>query len=153
MANCKQNKSKLKEDKIELNFLDHVAIRVNNLEESARWYSKVFGLKKTKFEKWGEFPIFMMSDKFSVALFPANLEDEFLNPDSNNIKIDHFAFNVNKKNFDKALRKYSEMGLEFEIQDHHYLDSVYTKDPNGHVVELTTLKVDENTFYNHHKTQ
>lgn len=137
----------MESDNIELNFIDHVAIRVNDLEESVQWYTQVLGLKETKFKEWGEFPIFMMSKKFSVALFPANLNDDHLNPKSKHIKIDHFAFNVNKENFEKAIEKYTIMGLKFEIQDHHYLDSVYTKDPNGHIVELTTLKVEEHVFY------
>jgi len=137
----------LKEDKIELEFLDHVAIRVNDMNESSEWYTKVLGLKKYKMKEWGEFPILMMSKKFGVALFPANLHDEQLNPNSKNIKIDHFAFNVNRENFEKAKRKYSKLGLDFKIQDHFYSDSIYTKDPNGHTVELTTLKVSERDFY------
>lgn len=136
-----------KEEIIKLEYLDHVAIRVRNLEVSVEWYEKVLGLRKCKLEEWGEFPIFMLSNKSGVALFPANLEDEFLNQSSKNIKIDHFAFNVNKENFDKAIKKYEEMGLEFEIKDHYYFDSIYTKDPDGHTVELTTIKVEEKEFY------
>jgi len=137
----------LKEGNIELEFLDHVAIRVHDLNESVDWYAKVLGLRKVKLKKWGEFPIFMMSKKFAVALFPANINDDYLNPDSKNTKIDHFAFNVNRENFEKAKLKYSRLGLNFDIQDHYYFDSIYTKDPNGHIVELTTIKVKEDDFY------
>ncbi|WP_255362723.1 hypothetical protein [Tenacibaculum sp. MAR_2009_124] len=59
-----------------------------------------------------------------------------------------FAFNVTNENFEKAKKRYSELGLDFTIQDHHYFHSIYTLDPDGHKVELTTIKVDENDFYN-----
>ncbi|WP_239021910.1 VOC family protein [Pontimicrobium aquaticum] len=80
-------------------------------------------------------------------MFPAKLEDPKNDLNSKNIKIDHFAFNVTRENFNKAQKKYVELNLEFDIQDHHYFESIYTKDPDGHTVELTTIKVSENEFY------
>lgn len=135
------------EEPIKIEYLDHVAIRVKDLELSGNWYEKVLGLKKHKFKEWGEFPIFMLSNKTGIALFPAKLNDEVINQKSKHIKIDHFAFNVNKENFEKAIRNYQDLGIEFQIQDHYYFDSIYTKDPDGHTVELTTIKVDEDKFY------
>lgn len=63
------------------------------------------------------------------------------------LKIDHFAFNVNRANFEKARKRYAELNLAFTVQDHHYFDSIYTKDLDGHTVELTTIKVDEQDLY------
>lgn len=136
-----------KEHIIEINFLDHVAIRVADLEVSAVWYEKVLGLKRRKLHEWGDFPIFLLSGKSGIALFPANTTDNKLDPTSKNVKIDHFAFNVSKKNFEKAKERYTELNLDFNIQDHHYFESIYTKDPDGHIVELTTIKVKEQDFY------
>lgn len=135
------------EHKIEINFLDHVAIRVADLDASAKWYEKVLGLKRYQLPKWGDFPIFLLSGKSGIALFPANLADTKLEPTSKNVKIDHFAFNVSNENFEKAKKRYVELNLEFNIQDHNYFDSIYTKDLDGHTVELTTIKVDEREFY------
>ena len=132
---------------IKIGFLDHVAIRVKDLEISANWYEKVLGMKKYKLPEWDPFPIFMLSNKCGVALFPANEDDEFLHPNSKNVKIDHFAFNVDKASFEIAKKKYTKLKLEFSVQDHHYFHSIYTKDPDGHTVELTTIVVDENEFY------
>jgi catechol 2,3-dioxygenase-like lactoylglutathione lyase family enzyme len=134
-------------ENFDIEFIDHVAIRVKDIENSIAWYEKVLGLKKYQLPEWGPFPIFMLSNKAGVALFPANLDDEELNRSSKNIKIDHFAFHVTRTNFEKARRKYAALNLKFTLQDHHYFHSLYTQDPDGHTVELTTLVVDESTFY------
>ena len=137
----------VRKNKIEIEFLDHVAIRVTDMEASAKWYEKVLGLKRYQLPEWGPFPIFLLSGKSGIALFPADSSDAKLDPNSKNVKIDHFAFNVTNENFEKAKKRYVELNLEFIIQDHHYFDSIYTKDPDGHTVELTTIKVNEQDFY------
>lgn len=132
---------------IQIDFLDHVAIRVKDMAVSAQWYQKVLGLKKYNLPEWVGVPIFLLSGKSGIALFPANTDDVALNPGSRNVKIDHFAFHVNRDNFQRALERYQELGLEYTVKDHHYFDSVYIQDPDGHTVELTTIKVDPTEFY------
>lgn len=134
-------------DEFQIEFLDHVAIRVVDVEASAQWYQEVLGLKRYQLPKWGDIPIFMLSGKSGIALFPADTTDAQLEQSSKNVKIDHFAFNVTRENFEIAKRRYAELNLEFNIQDHHYFDSIYTQDPDGHTVELTTIKVPEQEFY------
>ncbi|WP_149276181.1 VOC family protein [Pareuzebyella sediminis] len=130
----------------EISNLDHVAIRVADIETSVDWYTQVLGLKKYKLEKWGDYPIFMFAGKTGIALFPANVEDPEV-PDTKNVKIDHFAFYVTRDNFEKAKIKYNKLGLIYTLSDHHYFHSMYTKDPDGHTVELTTLVVPPDQFY------
>lgn len=137
----------MKSNEIAIEFLDHVAIRVQDLNVSVEWYQKVLGLKKHQLPEWGDFPIFLLSGKAGIALFPARLTDSKLDLKSKNVKIDHFAFNVTNENFEKAKKRYTDLNLEFNIQDHYYFHSIYTKDPDGHTVELTTIVVDENKFY------
>jgi len=134
-------------DQIHIEFLDHVAIRVRDLDLAAGWYEDVLGLKRYQMPEWGEFPIFMISGTSGVALFPANTTDTELDRNSKNVKIDHFAFQVTQENFERAKKRYAALNLEFSIQDHHYFHSIYTQDPDGHTVELTTIVVDENDFY------
>lgn len=130
-----------------INFLDHVAIRVNDMSTSIKWYEDVLGFKKYQLKKWGEFPVFMLSDKTGIAIFPANLNDEFIPLTSRNVKIDHFAFNVSNKDFEKAQEHFKTIDQEYQFQDHHYFHSIYLKDPDKHIVELTTIMVDEDDFY------
>lgn len=63
------------------------------------------------------------------------------------VKIDHFAFNVDRENFDLARQHYDALGIEYNFQDHIFFHSIYTLDPDGHKVELTTCVVNEEEFY------
>jgi len=130
-----------------VDFLDHVAIRVRDVEASAAWYGTVLGLKRYQLPEWGEYPIFMLAGTSGVALFPAREADPAVDPASRNVKIDHFAFQVSREAFGQAQRHYESLGQEFQFQDHHYFHSIYTRDPDGHVVELTTLMVESEDFY------
>lgn len=130
-----------------INFLDHVAIRVKDMETSIDWYSRVIGLKKYRLDEWGDFPIFMLAGTSGIAIFPANMEHKKLDPLSRNVKIDHFAFNVSNEDFKKAQSYFKEIDQPFEFQDHYYFHSIYLKDPDNHTVELTTILVDEKDFY------
>ena len=121
-----------------LDKLDHVAIRVKDMDLSADWYAKVLGLKKTVFPKWDGYPIFLLTGKVGVALFPAHEKDILLDPKSLNVKIDHFAFHVSQENFKKARAHYEALGINYRFVDHSYFHSIYTFDPDGHEVELTT---------------
>lgn len=134
-------------DEIAIEFLDHVALRVADVEASASWYEKVLGLKRYQLPEWGDFPIFLLSGKSGIALFPAHPDDPKLDLNSRNVKIDHFAFHVTHENYEKAKKRFSSLHLDFHTQDHHYFDSIYTKDPDGHTVELTTLKENGGEFY------
>ncbi|MCB0396550.1 MAG: VOC family protein [Flavobacteriales bacterium] len=128
-------------------FLDHVAIRVKDMKASAAWYQKVLGLKRYETPEWGPFPIFLLANKSGIALFPANENDPVLDPSSRNVRIDHFAFHVSPEDFDKARAHYEKLGLDFEVKNHTYFRSIYTLDPDGHTVELTSLQVAADSFY------
>ena len=121
-----------------LNFIDHVAIRSKDQQRSADWYEKVLGLTKGDFPEWKNYPVFMGNGNFGIAIFPANTNDPELDKSSRNSRIDHFAFNVSFEDFEEVQQHYRDLGIEFQFQDHFYTYSIYTKDPDGHVVELAT---------------
>ena len=130
-----------------INFLDHVAIRVKDIQTSINWYSKVLGLHLYQLKEWGDYPVFMLSGKSGIAIFPANLEDETIPKTSRNVKIDHFSFNVSNGDFNKAKTYFNEIQVDFSFMDHTYFHSIYLKDPDNHTVELTTLLVNDDEFY------
>lgn len=131
----------------EVSFLDHVAIRVKDVELSARWYEKVLGLKRLRIPEWENRPVFMSCGKSGVAIFPANLADPEIDKQSKNAGVSHFAFNISNADFGKAQKHFESLMIEFDFQDHYYFHSIYTKDPDGHTVELTTIAVAGHTFY------
>jgi catechol 2,3-dioxygenase-like lactoylglutathione lyase family enzyme len=130
-----------------INSLDHVAIRVRDIEKSAEWYKETLGLKKYQLDEWGDYPIFMLAGKSGIALFPAGNNQPATDHSINTVKIDHFAFNVSTTAFEEAKQWFEESGVQYKFQDHHYFHSIYINDPDGHTVELTTLVVPEDKFY------
>jgi len=130
----------------QINFLDHVAIKVNDMAISIEWYEKVIGLKRVDLPEWKNYPAMMFAGKTGVAIFPAK-QDENNSIEKKQIRIDHFAFNVSRENFEAAKRHYESIGQPYSFQDHFYFHSIYTNDPDGHIVELTTLVTDEGTVY------
>ena len=123
---------------MKINFLDHVAIRVSNLEQSAHWYETVLGLQVFKSDEyWGPYPIMMRSGDSGVALFP-KLEGDNLEYVNQRM---HFAFNVDRQSFREFQHTFEQKGIEFTFKDHHFFHSLYMTDPDGYTVELTTAAV------------
>ncbi len=119
--------------------LDHVALRVKDLEESASWYERILGLKRLQPEEWKPFPIFMTTeDGTGIALFPSRTENPKPLPEGDWIKGDHYAFLVDNVNFNQAQQHLKLEEVTFEFQDHLYFYSIYFRDPDGHRLELTT---------------
>ena len=132
---------------LKINYLDHVAISVSNLEKSVEWYEEVIGLKKHKIPKWGDYPVMMLAGKTGLALFPTNSIDDKSQKTLNEIRIKHFAFNVDETNLKLAKERFKLLEIPFSLQDHHYFNSIYLKDLDGHEIELTSLKKGCEDFY------
>lgn len=118
--------------------IDHVAITVSDLERSRDWYRDVLGLERRHEEEWGDVPTMMCAGETCVALFPSDgLDLKEVNV-RETVSMRHFAFRVDRENFDVARALFRERGIAFEFANHGIAHSVYISDPDGHRVEITT---------------
>ena len=120
--------------------IDHVAITVSDLRRSHDFYAGVLGLER-RHEDWRE-PMFMLAGDTGLALFttemmPGSGEAQGT-PD---IRVMHFAFRVDREEFDRARAELSDAGIAARYEDHGSVHSLYFDDPDGHKVELATYEL------------
>ncbi|MBS1494129.1 MAG: VOC family protein [Bacteroidetes bacterium] len=121
--------------------LDHIAITVKDVQKTIQWYSEIIGLERVHSDMWDGVPAFMVANGSGLAIFPANESLEDSGPAKEKYDVKHFAFRVDKENFERAKKIYKEKNLEHNIEDHEICYSIYTKDPDGYIVELTTYEI------------
>jgi catechol 2,3-dioxygenase-like lactoylglutathione lyase family enzyme len=124
----------------EIEGFDHVAIAVRDLATTRDWYGKVLGLERRYADEWGEVPSVMCSGGSCVAIFPVEGEGKPA-PGRDSLVMRHFAWRVDRDNFERAQERFRELGIEYEEADHGIAHSVYIADPDGHRIEITTYEV------------
>ncbi len=122
---------------IQLEQIDHVAIRATDPERSARWYGEVLGLARVSVPEWEPYPIMMLSGEQGIAIFPADKVPDPSQATGTPARIDHIAFRVDADNFLRAQQHLQNLDIPFTIQDHIYFHSIYIHDPDHHQIELT----------------
>jgi len=124
--------------------LDHVAIAVHDLASSREWYARVLGLERRFEDEWGDVPSVMCiataAGDECVALFPVEGEGQPA-PGRDFLVMRHFAWRVDRANFERAQDHLRELSIEFESADHGVAHSVYISDVDGHRIEITTYEV------------
>ncbi len=126
---------------LKLEHLDHVAITVSDLARSREWYHDVLGLERRFEDEWGDVPTMMCAGDTCVAMFPADVPDAKGVPVRETLSMRHFAFRVDRENFERARTRFPEMGIESSLEDHGLCRSLYITDPDGHQIEITTYEV------------
>lgn len=118
--------------------LDHVAIAVQDVERSRRFYAEALGLERVHSE-W-DVPVVMAANGTGVAIF-----DKGLHPGDGEgqppVRILHIAFRVDRDGFERAREGLAAQGLDPRFSDHGIAHSIYFTDPDGHQLELTTYEV------------
>jgi len=119
----------------------HIAITVNNLEESVNFYTQVLGFeiaKKFSRKDMGAYATFVKLDDFQIELWQfQNMKKNFNSLNDIKVRgIRHIAFEVD--NLKETISKLADKGLEFSepklgASEHNYS---FTTDPNGVALEF-----------------
>ena len=125
---------------MQLEGIDHVALGVRDIEQSAKWYIDVLGFGRLHDGMWNGVPTFIGKGNTGIALFPASQEPK--SSGHREIRILHLAFRADRKNFLAAQRELEKRGIKFEFQDHEIAQSIYFSDPDGHQLEITTYELE-----------
>jgi catechol 2,3-dioxygenase-like lactoylglutathione lyase family enzyme len=128
---------------MELQGIDHVALGVRDIEQSVKWYSEVLGFERLHEGMWDGVPTFIGKGNTGIALFPASPNAEAPSSSHRELRLLHLAFRANRKNFLGAQRELEKRGIDFEFQDHEISHSIYFRDPDGHLLEITTYELEE----------
>jgi catechol 2,3-dioxygenase-like lactoylglutathione lyase family enzyme len=125
---------------IEIKGLHHNAYRCRDSEETRAWYEDFLGLPLVSaFEIQGGKALhsfFQMKDGSCLAFFEApDMPFDFKRQHDLDL---HIALGVDDDVFERMLAKGQAQGIEVRGPvDHGFCRSIYFRDPNGYVVELT----------------
>ncbi len=130
---------------MQLEGIDHVAVGVRDIEQSAKWYIEVLGFERLHEGMWDGVPTFIGKGNTGIALFPATrMQNRHRQVTANfGCFISLFARTV--KIFVAAQRELEKRGIDFEFQDHEISHSIYFRDPDGHQLEITTYELPESS--------
>jgi catechol 2,3-dioxygenase-like lactoylglutathione lyase family enzyme len=131
--------------------LHHNAYRCRDSEETRRFYEDFLGLPLVNaFEidetKSGRpthtlHSFYAMDDGSCLAFFEAP-DRPFEFKEQHDFDL-HIAVEVSREDLDRMFEKGKQAGIETRgISDHGTIDSIYFRDPNGYVIELTAKRPD-----------
>jgi catechol 2,3-dioxygenase-like lactoylglutathione lyase family enzyme len=128
----------------ELEGIDHVALAVPEIEESANWFVEVLGFERLYPGMWNGVPIFIGKGTTAIALFPRRDEQESASRPEGGAKeayMLHLAMRADRKNFLAAEEELRNRGIRFEFSDHEISHSIYFRNPDGLRLEITTYEL------------
>jgi catechol 2,3-dioxygenase-like lactoylglutathione lyase family enzyme len=129
--------------------LHHNAYRCRDSEETRRFYEDFLGLPLAAVLEIGEtktgrkvevlHSFYRMDDGSFLAFFEApEMPFEFRAQHDYDL---HIALEVEKKDMIAMLERGRALGIETRgVSDHGFIDSIYFRDPNGYVIELTAKR-------------
>ena len=118
---------------MDIRLIDHAGLNVRNLEASAAWYERVFGLTIVhKFTStW-----LIGSGGIRLGLFHRPDATPVQDMD-NRIAMTHLAFLIDPQALPAIERRLTELGIPFDPPtDIGIALSLFIKDPDGHELEL-----------------
>ena len=129
--------------------LHHNAYRCRDSETTRRFYEGFLGLKLAGTLEIGEtksgrktdtlHTFYRLDDGSFLAFFEAP-DRPFEFKDQHDFDL-HIALEVSPEDLQTMLAKGKAAGIEIRgVSDHGFIDSIYFRDPNGYVIELTAKR-------------
>jgi catechol 2,3-dioxygenase-like lactoylglutathione lyase family enzyme len=118
--------------------LDHIVLRVRDVERSVVWYADHLGLTAERLEEWRDGTAPFVSLRVDGTTLVDLLAGE---PDGANV--DHVAYVTDRAGFDRFVAAHAgeiEMGPARLFGARGFGDGVYVRDPDGHRVEVRTYE-------------
>ena len=128
---------------VKITELDHIVLRVKDVDVSLQFYTETLGLKAERVEQWqkGEvrFPSARLNDDTIIDFFAADQQPIGKEGARNQ---DHFCMVIEPTDMDDLKSKFEAMGVEIQAGpgkrwgSHGDGISLYVYDPDDNVVEL-----------------
>jgi lactoylglutathione lyase len=115
--------------------LDHVALHVQDLQQSIDWYQSVLGMEqRAQYQDTTGHgnPVEMRAGGVGIALFPSSPEQRAQHFDG------HIAMRLTQANFEQAQAQLRQQSIDFQFVHYTRCDAIYFSDPNGYLIELST---------------
>jgi len=128
---------------VEVLAMDHIVLRVSDVQRSLDWYTRVLGLEAVRLEEWhaGEcpFPSVRISTDTIIDLISGDVDHDARN-------LDHFCMVVSAESMDEV-RRSGEFDIvrdpDFDLFGARGMaDGLYIRDPDGNEIELRAYPVD-----------
>ncbi len=128
---------------VKITELDHIVLRVKDVEVSLRFYTETLGLKSERVEQWrkGEirFPSARLNDDTIIDFFASDERPSSRDGVRNQ---DHFCMVIEPTDMEELKTKFEAMGVGIQAGpgkrwgSHGDGTSLYVYDPDDNVVEL-----------------
>ena len=128
---------------VKITEMDHIVLRVKDVEESLRFYTEVLGMKSERVDQWRAGEI-----RFPSARINADTIIDFFGSDQELIakegakNQDHYCMVIEKTDMEDLKAKFEAIGVDIQAGpgkrwgSHGDGTSLYIYDPDNNVVEL-----------------
>jgi catechol 2,3-dioxygenase-like lactoylglutathione lyase family enzyme len=126
---------KIAELSMNLEQIDHVALRCASIEATKAWYVNTLGFEHVFPGQWPDGPIMLRLGSTFLTLFPQKDGE----PPSADGRAWHLAFRApTYADFRTAQTDLQARGIPFQFDDHQICHSIYFFDPDNFLLEITT---------------